>query len=252
MPAPTRRARRRPDPSRHGSRRACRRRSGRTRPACAGSRRTCPGWAPRGGGRARSPRTPAVRPGTASRERSTGRRTRPDGRRPARRSPPSGHRPPPASGRCWHRAPDGSDSGGRSPDERDPDRHGRIVPDRRGAGANYQILGVEVARIGDGAARRAPPSSQGCPSTRSSTGLPWSSGSFAAPRSRILCACTVRLWPPSSCTAATTPCVASSCPALARTRREHGRAGRDVAAAAISDQLRLEGPPGGRYQSPSP
>jgi hypothetical protein len=41
-------------------------------------------------------------------------------------------------------------------------------------------------------------------------------------------------------------------PALARTRREHGRAGRDVAAAAISDQLRLEGPPGDRYQSPSP
>jgi hypothetical protein len=41
-------------------------------------------------------------------------------------------------------------------------------------------------------------------------------------------------------------------PALARTRREHGQAGRDVAAAAIRDQLRLEGPPGGRYQSPSP
>ena len=41
-------------------------------------------------------------------------------------------------------------------------------------------------------------------------------------------------------------------PALARLRRERGRAGRAVAAAAIGDQLRLGGPPGGRYQSASP
>ena len=40
-------------------------------------------------------------------------------------------------------------------------------------------------------------------------------------------------------------------PALRRARREHGREGRDRAAAAIRDQLRLDGPPGG-YQSPSP
>jgi hypothetical protein len=40
-------------------------------------------------------------------------------------------------------------------------------------------------------------------------------------------------------------------PALAQLRREHGRAGRAVAAAAISGQLRLGEPPGGRYQSPA-
>jgi hypothetical protein len=41
-------------------------------------------------------------------------------------------------------------------------------------------------------------------------------------------------------------------PALAMARREHGRPGRDIAAAAISDQLRLDGPPGDGYQSPAP
>jgi len=35
-------------------------------------------------------------------------------------------------------------------------------------------------------------------------------------------------------------------PALRRLRREHGRGARAVAAAAIADQLRLDGP----YQSP--
>jgi hypothetical protein len=40
-------------------------------------------------------------------------------------------------------------------------------------------------------------------------------------------------------------------PSLRRARREHGRAARDVAAAAIGDQLRLDGAPAGRYQSPS-
>ena len=41
-------------------------------------------------------------------------------------------------------------------------------------------------------------------------------------------------------------------PALRRVRREHGRAARAVAAAAISGQLQLGAPRDGGYQSPSP
>jgi hypothetical protein len=38
-------------------------------------------------------------------------------------------------------------------DEGDPGGHGRIVPDAGRPGCNYQILGVRLARIGDGATR---------------------------------------------------------------------------------------------------